>query len=406
MKLDDDNEKSVTWKLFFIMSGFISLFMWNSLLNILDYFEKGLEVNSFGLIAFVFCFGQIASFFTSSIVFDTHKIRFSLNFALGLVLLSFISLIYFVEFTKNTETNKICTIISALIMGYMSGFFRGKSVGLAAQNGPDEILYVSFGTGLAGILTNLFSFFVSLIFPTSSNTNELPLIRIQVLVYLFMTIGMFAFYLLVQYEFHRQFKTLIEQLENGEKEIEHAFSDVISNHTQRVEDEWRIISCIKHLMINAFVLYVVTILFVVYFNVKCYFAFDDNKNAFNVAYYMFFFNISDTVGKLLPDNLIPKSKLGLFILTFFRIIVIVSLGLTLSGNISEAFATPAIRVGFNVFLGFTNGFLTNGVYAQALGRFNNKNDRGKSEYLIVLSLVIGVGFGSLGGVILNDLHIA
>ena len=52
MNLNMSSSNSVVWKLFFVSSGFINLVAWNSLINLAEYFEKGLGANSFSLIAF------------------------------------------------------------------------------------------------------------------------------------------------------------------------------------------------------------------------------------------------------------------------------------------------------------------------------------------------------------------
>lgn len=405
MNLDSDIDKTAVWKLFFVAGGFISLFLWNSLLNLVDYFEKALEPNSFSLVAFVFCFGQVASILTASVVFKGYKIRYGLNVALGFVLFSFFCMIYFVEFTRNTETNKLSVIFAAFLMGYVSAYFQSKTFALAAQCSFEEMLYVSFGTGLAGVLTNLFSFFVSLIYPTMDDTEVLSILRRQVLLYLLMTVVCFIVYLVIQHEFQTHYKTLIDKLESGERELEHAFSDVISYNTTKAEEEWKIIRIAGHILANTTFLYMVTIIFVVYLNVKCYFAFDDNHNTFNVAFYMFFFNIFDSVGKLLPENLIILNSRALSILNFLRIAALVQLFLVLTDKLDDNWAAPWIRMIWNSVLGFTNGLMTNSVYDQVNRKFRSRYDKGKAEYLVVLCLVTGVGIGALMGVVFNDWHL-
>jgi hypothetical protein len=403
--MDIDTEKTAVWKLFFLVGGFVSLFIWNSLLNLVDYFEKALEPNSFSLIAFVFFFGHVASILTASIVFRGYRITTSLNVALGCILFGFFVLIYFVEFTYNTETNKICVLFTSFFIGYISAYFQSKTFALAAQCSMEELLYVSFGTGLAGVLTNLFSFFVSLVYPTNDDNEVLSILRRQVLVYLLMTVIAFIAYLVIQHEFQVMYKDLVEKCEEGERELEHAFSDVISYDTRKAEDEWKILRTIGSLLLSTLFLYTVTLLFVVYFNVKCYFAFDDNRNAFNIASYMFFFNVFDTIGKILPPSLTFKSEVGVWAVNLLRLGSLAHLFLVLTGVYGDSWATPTIRIIINCVLGFTNGMLTNSVQAQVANRFRTRNEKAKAEYLVVLFLLTGVGIGALLGVVFNDLHL-
>lgn len=403
--MDSDTDKTAVWKLFFVAGGFVSLFIWNSLLNLVDYFEKALEPNSFSLVAFTFCFGQVASILTASVVFQGYKIRYGLNLSLGSVLFAFFCMIYFVEFTLNTETNKICVLLAALLIGYVSAYFQSKTFALAAQCSVEEMLYVSFGTGLAGVLTNLFSFFVSLMYPTRDDTEVLSVLRRQVLLYLLMTVVAFIAYLVIQHEFQVHYKSVLDKLESGEREIEHAFSDVISYTTTKAEEEWRIIRTGGDLMANTTLLYVVTIVFVVYLNVKCYFAFDDNRNAFNVAYYMFFFNIFDSVGKLLPEKLTLKNERWLWVFNGLRLLVVVHVFLVLVATLDGDWADPWLRMVWNSVLGLTNGLMTNSVYDQINRKFKSRYEKSKAEYMVVLCLVTGVGVGALAGVVLNDLHL-
>lgn len=405
MRMDIDTEKSAVWKLFFLAGGFVSLFVWNSLLNLVDYFEKALEPNSFSLIAFVFFFGHVASILTASIVFRGYRITTALNIALGCILFGFFVLIYFVQFTLNTETNKICVLFASFFIGYISAYFQSKTFALAAQCSMEEILYVSFGTGLAGVLTNFFSFFVSLVYPTSDDNEVVSVLRQQVLVYLLMTVIAFIGYLIIQHEFQIMFKDLVERCEEGERELEHAFSDVISYDTRKAEDEWKIMRTAGSLLLGTLVLYTVTLLFVVYFNVKCYFAFDDNRNAFNMAYYMFFFNVFDTIGKVLPPSLTLKGEVSVWTVSLLRVGFLAHLYLVLSGVLGEGWATPTVRIVINGLLGFTNGMLTNSIQSQVGGRFRTRNEKGKAEYLVVLFLLTGVGLGALLGVVFNDLHL-
>lgn len=405
MQRDIDTEKSPVWKLFFLAGGFVSLFVWNSLLNLVDYFEKALEPNSFSLVAFVFFFGQVTSILTSSIVFRGFKITAALNVSLGCILFGFFCLIYFVEFTLSTDTNKMCVLLASLFLGYTSAYFQSKTFALAAQCSLEELLYVSFGTGLAGVLTNLFSFFVSLVYPTGDDTETLMALRRQVLVYLLMTVIAFVFYLVIQHEFQVMYKDLVERCEEVERELEHAFSDVISYDTRKAEDEWKIMRVVGSLLLGTLFFYAVTLLFVVYFNVKCYFAFDDNRNAFNIAYYMFFFNVSDSIGKIFPPSLTLKSERALWVISILRLAFLGHLFCVLTNVFSETWATPFIRILINVVLGFSNGLLTNSVYDQVANRFHTRNEKGKAEYLVVLFLMTGVGLGALLGVVFNDLHL-
>ena len=405
MNLNMSSSNSVVWKLFFVSSGFINLVAWNSLINLAEYFEKGLGANSFSLIAFLFFFGQLASFLTSYVVFKKLKLRVAFNFAFFMLLATFFLLIFFAEFTTDVELNKLCVIITAFCLGYICSFFGSKSFALAAQSSSEDILFFSFGTGLAGILTNIFAVLVAYIYPTTSDNDEIVVLRQQVIVYLIMMAIAFSFYLIVKYEFQLHFCQLIDRIESGEKDIEHAFSEALSFETKKTEEEWRIVHIIKWLLIKTTITYIVTIIYVVYFNVKCFLLFDDNKNSLSIAYYMFFFNVFDTVGKMLPESLTIKRVHWALLVAFLRSCVVVSTLLVTLGVLNESFASSWVRIAANAFMGFTNGLITNSTFGLAANRFRTQAEKGKAEFLILFSIMIGVFFGSLFAVILNDFNI-
>ena len=382
---------------FFITIGFMSLLYWNSLLNVIDYFNASIEPGFFNVLTFAFCFGQVLSFLLSPAFFSRFNSKQVLNICAILCSFLYLGFIYFAEGTNWLNAKKWLTGFASFFLGFFMASFQGTGFGIATSISNKELVCVNFGTGLSGVLTNILAVSLALLIPEDVTKPILETLRNRVFVYAIVMMIFLGLYFLVQHLFLRRYPDFFIPRND---ETGAPLNDNVPNETTSgpIQDK-DIINTALWPLLGLLFMYIVTISFVAYLAIKTCIKFD-HGNFFIIPFFMFFFNLFDTIGKFLPPSTLIKKELVVHIASFVRLF---AWGFTFyllrAREISESLTNPWIRAALCAFMGLTNGYLTNCYMAISADKFYRSEEKGRAGYYSVLFLILGV----VGGTILNIL---
>lgn len=378
---------------FFITLGFMSLLYWNSLLNVIDYFNVAIEPGFFTILTFAFCFGQVLSFLLSPALFSRLSGKQLLTVCAILCSFLYLAFIYFAEGTSWLTAKKTLTGLVSFFLGFFMATFQGTSFGIAGSISNKELVFVNFGTGLSGVLTNILAVCLALLIPEDANRPLLDTLRNRVFIYALIMLLFLGLYFLVQFLFLKRYPDFFLPVndETGVLLDPHSNPDAPAGP---MEDKQIIHQALWVLLGLAF-MYVVTISFVAYLAIKTCFRFD-HGNFFIIPFFMFFFNLFDSIGKFFPPSTLLKNDAAIQLTALARLLLwAFTFYLLRANDLSDGLKSPWLRAGLCAVMGFTNGYLTNCYMASATDKFIRSQDKGRIGYYSVLFLILGVVGGSL-----------
>jgi hypothetical protein len=394
----DPYKRDALWKLYFISGGFICLIYWNAIINLAEYFSATISRNGFNLMIFSFCFGSIVSFFTGPIVFARLSHKAALNFGIISSVMFFFLTLYTCECTGDAALNQSLTVGASFIFGYFSSFVQSKITGMASEISNQELVYFNFGTGVAGVSSNMFAYFATRIYPVQNDESDLSMLRQQVLLNVAIITILFVAYFTMQYFFDKQNPEVL--LFEGDREIENILAETSMIDTEKSAGEITIIRKSIDILLSLTFLYVCTIVVFALFNIQAYFNFDRNQTAYTIPMYSFFFNVFDTIGKFLPSQFLIKSNPLIQSLNAFRSIIPVYFYFILHYSPTPELTSSFLRILANIVLGFSNGYFSNSLLTMATDRFSRSLEKGKAAYFSIVFLYLGIVSGAFINVLL------
>lgn len=392
------SDTATIFSTFFVTLGFMSLLYWNSLLNVIDYFNASIEPGFFTILTFAFCFGQVLSFLLSPAFFSRFNAKQVLNICAILCSFLYLGFIYFAEGTNWVNAKKWLTGFASFFLGFFMASFQGTSFGIATSISNRELVCVNFGTGLSGVLTNILAVSLALLIPEDVTKPILETLRNRVFIYAIIMMVFLGIYFLVQHLFLRRFPDFfISRNEEGGLLSQENSNEVASGPVQDKD----IIRGAMWPLLGLLFMYVVTITFVAYLAIKTCIKFD-HGNLFIIPFFMFFFNLFDTIGKFLPPSTLIKKDALIHIFSLFRILPwAFTFYLLRAKELHQTWTNPWIRAALCSFMGLTNGYLTNCYMAASADKFYRSEEKGRAGYYSVLFLILGVVGGSVLNILLD-----
>ena len=199
--------KPFIWRIFFITIGFIALLSWNTVLSNFDYF--GLEVgNKVSVVLFLYsCSGLIAF-----LLFPKLK-KLKINFLY--ILTSILSLVFCVTqfvMPQLKPHQVILTSLNSAIYGFIATVLQSVISEISGSQSPDEMSYVSFGNGLAGIISNIVSMILSKIYLSKDKENSKIYFKV-VMINIGVVVVFYVFFFAINYFFDKTFKNFIKKMD-------------------------------------------------------------------------------------------------------------------------------------------------------------------------------------------------
>ncbi len=398
-------QKGVLWNTNFIMSGYVCLLLWNTVLNLSEYFSNTITQKGFTQMSFAYCLSSVLAFCTSNHIMTSISRKKALNIMILLAFAGFFLCVFGCRLFADQTVSHYFSVGLAFLSGYFISFAQAKISSIAGEAGNHEIVYYNFGTGLAGVGTNVFSWCFTRIFPTGDPATENEMLLKQAyangVVVIVSVLGFFV----IQHLFGKAF---------GEKPIREQISDIESVLTEESPkptqlaatpetDTFIMLKTIIDLLLGIFLLYTCTLVVVAFFNIFCFFKFDKNINYFTIPTYSFFFNAFDTIGKFIPPAYLIQNNGLLQSLNGSRFMIAGYFYYILFCNVSKTISSPYLRSFANAILGVTNGYFTSSFFTLGASRFSNPADKGKATYFSVLFLCIGVVSGTFVNLFLESM---
>jgi len=416
--------KSWIWKTYFITGGVVSLLFWNTILNHAEYLAAVFPTSSFTFISFAFCFGSILSFFIAPALFQgmSHKsyVNFSLFTCMALFVLSF----YSCESTESLSLNWSLSLACFFLLGFFNSALQARLTGMAAYLSKREIVLFNSGTGLAGVGSNIIAWLIQLaIFGFNDGKRTLRQLRFELIIYsgiIALTLIFFFFWqLLFDFVFPEvlrceqdlKMENVLRSEENYSPEDDDEVLSILSDKKAKTSKvpfpkiyypltKWQIIWTALDLLCGITYLLLVSMVAVAYFTIKAVFVMDKPDAIISIPAYMFFFNLADTAGKLLPERMLLSSAAWAHTLNALRTISPVYFAVIIYGNVDSFWRASTIRLLVNLLLGFSNGYLTNSFMALITDRFEFKHDKSRAGYFSVLFLLFGVVTGAFANLLI------
>lgn len=410
--------KSWIWKTYFITSGVVSLIFWNTILNLTEYFAAVFPASSFTFISFVFCFGSILSFFIAPALFQGMSHKSYINFSLIMCLITFALSFYSCEATERSSLNwKLC-VTCFFLLGFFNAALQARLTGMAAYLSKREIVLFNFGTGLAGVGSNILAWLIELaVFGMNNKKRTLHELRFEVIIYcgiIALTLVFFFFWQLffdfifpqvLRCEEDLQIENVLKSEQSYRVEDEDEVESILSNEKNQISKvpfpsinhpltKWQIIWKCLDLLLGLTYLLICTIIVVAYFDIKAFFLFDKPGTLISIPVYMFCFNLADTAGKFIPEKKLLTSAVWAHLLNGARTLLPIYFVMLIYGGAHAFWRLSSVRLLSNVILGLSNGYLINSFMALITDRFHSKQDKSKAAYYAVLFLFLGVVSGS------------
>ena len=399
MNTNQPAKKDFLWNSYFVTCGVLCLVLWNSTLNLTDYFNVTLSSNISVYLTFSLALGQAFSFIVSPSLFSHLKYKTAIIVALISAITSFVLIFVIIEWTSFLKFKIISTMTLIFVVGFFGSFFQSKSMGLAASISSEEIVYFNFGTGIAGFCLNLLAYIFNMLYPYDFDSdNKLHQLRCQLKLYLVVVICIFFFYFVLESFFELRFKDFLDT------KIEHEIEEPFASEFNRPGDPeaingLKVMRRSLDLLLGILFQYVVTLTVISYFLATSYYKYDiDDNSWFTIPAYLFFFNLMDAIGKFMPPHTLITSFKKIHIWNFARFALIIYFILILEFNISIFLTSGLFRCIVFALTGFWNGYFTNSFMSSAAGRFKSPAEKGLTGYFSVLFLLIGISMGSFMGV--------
>lgn len=391
------SDGSSIFSLYFVTLGFMALIYWNSILNVIDYFTVFIDGDFFTVLSFAFCAGQLLAFLLSPALFSRLSGQRHLNICAVVCSFLFIGLIYTCAGTSILLLKKALTTFLCLFLGFFMASFQGESFGIAGAISNKEIVLVNFGTGLSGVLTNVLAVAIAVLIPLPADPafkNET--IRNRTFIYGLLMVAFLGLYFLIERLFLRRIPDFFVPRNEQGHLISNPEDQDIGMPAGPVQDKVIIRRCLSLLM-GLFTLLGLSVAYVAYLIIATCMRFDKASDLFTIPFYMFFFNLADTLGKFIPAHLLLKSEPVMQTLGAARFLVYAFTFYLLKapGLETTAWANPWLRVLLCVLMGASQGYLINSFTAACTDKFVHSVEKGRAGYYSVLFVIIGVLFGSV-----------
>lgn len=172
--LQEDNKKSTLHYLFFWTSGIATLFVWNSVLSLTDYFQDRFNATADKYYPFFFTFGGFVAFLFFDVIMKRTKLRTVMMAVPSLLVVIFIVIFALGELYKEVNNTKFGIMLAlTAVSGFFNSIMQTGLIRYAFGFSFVEISYYNTGTALVGVIVNVIALINSLIFvKTDSSPPE------------------------------------------------------------------------------------------------------------------------------------------------------------------------------------------------------------------------------------------
>lgn len=395
-----EKPNSFLWKSYFVACGCLSLICWNFVLNMTPYTSFKLTQDFAVFITFSFSLGSLLSFVAAPLVLGRLSHRKACLICLSLTFACFIGLFLSINVIESLKVQQVVATILIFFCGFFGSFFQSKSSGLAASASSAEIVLTNFGTGVAGVSSNVFGFLIERLFPVPKDGDVESAFRKQMLAYLFVVLVFGIVFIIIENLYERTHSQYFDT--KSEAEIEAPLeSDKYEGGTMVAMSSTKIITRCIDLYTGIVLHYAIILCCLVFFLFAAFGRLDASsaETLFSIPLYLFSFNLFDMIGKFLSPALLMSSSTKLHVTNFLKYLFIAYfVYIVVAEEPLAALSSGLARCIVFAVLGMVNGYCTNCFFGISTSRFERPLEKGKAAYFCVFFLLTGITFGNLLGV--------
>ena len=422
--LTQEQQTLPLWKLFFIFSGFISIILWNFILNLIFYFDT-LVHRYFSLFIILSCsLANITCLVSYKFLLRSFSTSRKLFISAVISSLLFNVLGIFLETVSKPLPKQITSILLAFWISYFAAFFQLKVSEFASACGPFSIKYFNIGTGFSGFSSNLFAIFFTLFAPTSHVKLLSKNLSAQMVCFLLFVNSVYLAYLFISYNFMRRYGHFVSSLDYKEsadsgnsglisttlnsnldlfskKVNDEQSTSFTSNQAPAIEPSYSWGSVLRRIIdiwfavLFTYTITLETVCFVIPYLTR---KLDHNKELF-ILIYLLLYHLGDTIGKVIPSKLHFRSSSKMHCFVLVRGLVRIYLMWAVFGTLPPVLSNYFFEGGVYLLVGISNGYICNNAFELSSNRFQNSLNKKKSDSSILYAIIFGVALGSLFGIL-------
>lgn len=395
-------EKPLIHTVFFWTAGISTLFVFNCVLSLLDWFANRFDPRVYFQLTFYFNAGSFVAFLFYDLImkFLSFK-RAIILIPIALVIDSII--IYFMgEHMEKTPSKYHLLLPHIVFCGFANSILQTSLIKYCFEFTYVEITAYNSGTALVGVLANIIALANVFILPGDEHLGT------QATIYLiFQIVTLMAIVLI----FIKYLSVCLAQKQRKEAEsiasMDKQLIDTITidgSSPSAVSDRLltptpSLLSTLKIIapyFFNMILVYTITLgVFPGFcFSLGLGWTNENTKAASNVII-LLVFNIGDFIGKLMYGKVPLKDNIVPHLISLARIGFVVFIVFVLVGDGQSAFIDKAwITLAYVLLNSISNGYITSALFSLSSERVPNEH-KGNSGFLMTMGLLFGLTYGSL-----------
>ena len=377
-------ENSWINKGFFLLTGIISLLLFNAILNFSEFFDLSSPGSIFYMTS-ANCIGGVVSFIVSSAIGKNFSKVLKI-YTLGWMSLAILVATFgFALAGPKGEFGKWVLTILSLVGGIATSWFQSLVISIAAEVSSSSIRNFNLGSGLIGVIITFICFVLNSVLPTRDAFGlvDLANIKTQIVIFIFISIGCFIIF----------FVLLTAWLPRAPHFHDMPEDAIVETKQTGFTGFWYIFPKSVDINLGILINFLTTLNIVgfwVYTSYKTFYT----PNSLSLPFYFLAYNIGDTLSKGTPVKLLPSSSTFAHALNIIKILANVYFFYTVIVHTQGALVAPAFRLFLILIIGLLNGYLTNAYMVLNGARFAKPRQRGAAAYNNVFFLLTGLALGS------------
>ena len=396
-------KKSSIQTVFFWVSGIATLFVWNSVLSLTDYFQSRYDKSADKYYPFFYNIGGFIAFLFFDFIMKRTKLK---TVIMGVpVVLVLISIGIFVlgEIHKEPSQTKFYIFLSLMVFsGFMNSIMQTGLIRYSFAFSFKEISFYNTGTALVGVIVNVIALINSLVFVSDEKTDPETISNqffwkgliytiFQVLV-LSIVLVVFSKYASVHMKEDPNSTPANPPLEGGEMIS-------VAASTETVLSQLPNPSLISTLLIispyffNMILIYSITLGVFPGFTFALGLGWSNFGTSIQII--LLIFNVSDMIGKYLYSSYPMKDGPLPLLSSLSRIVFVVFIVVMFNEKtaIPELIGKWWVTTIYVSLLAITNGYLTSALFSLSSERVNDRHKK-NSGFLMTFGLLLGLTYGS------------
>lgn len=400
----EEAKKSTLHYLFFWTSGIATLFVWNSVLSLTDYFQYRFNPTADKYYPFFFTFGGFIAFLFFDVIMKRAKLRTVMMVIPSLLVVIFIFIFVLGELYTEVNDTKFGIMLGlTAVSGFLNSIMQTGLIRYSFGFSFLEISYYNTGTALVGVIVNVISLINSLIFVKTDSSPPEEISRqffwkgliytVFQVVALSAVLVVFARYAAVYMKEETSEPEPQPQLE-GEAISVQGGSAVIKAAQLPDPGLASTLAIISPYFFNMILIYAISLGVFPGFTFAMGLGWSNFGTSIQII--LLIFNLGDMFGKYLYSKLPMKAGPAPLFSSLARV-VFVAFVLVLFNDkttMPELIGQWWVTALYVSLLAISNGYLTSALFSLSSERAPDRHKR-NSGFLMTLGLLLGLTYGSL-----------